>query len=126
MKNTILDVEAAIAALFDFALDFQSNPEQIAKVRSQFMGAIQDADKAIEEQDLEKALSYEHSVVAIASIEILTAALNRFALEVPTKDLGVLAEQVNDAIDDVPAPTAKKKKSHKPVEDSSQDETAIA
>ncbi len=96
--SKILDVEAAITALFDFALDFQSNPEQIAKLRSQFIGALQDADKAIEERDLGQALSYEHSVVAISATEILTAALNRFALPIPTKDLGVVIEQANDAI----------------------------
>lgn len=114
MKNTILDVEAAIATLFDFALDFQANPEQIAKLRSQFKGALLDADKAINEQDLEKALSYEHSVVAIASIEILTATLKRFALPIPTKDLGVLAEQANDDV--VPAPKTKKPRNLKSTE----------
>lgn len=117
MKNTIIDVKESLTSLFDFALDFQATPEQIEKLRSQFKDALRDADKAIREQDSEKALSYEHSVVAIAAIEILTAALNQFALEVPTKDLGVVAEQANEAIDDVPVPVSKKKKPHKSVED---------
>ncbi|WP_055077313.1 hypothetical protein [Pseudanabaena sp. 'Roaring Creek'] len=43
----IPDTHEAISRLFDFALDFQSSGEEIAKVRSHFRGALADAKDAI-------------------------------------------------------------------------------
>ncbi len=97
-----LDANTAIRTLFDFALDFQSNPQEIAKVRSQFVAALEDAktDGTIE--------------------DLLSDILGRFALPIPTLQAPELlpieseseGEEVgpNETDFEIPPATSKTKK----------------
>ena len=84
-----LDVRTALLTLFNFALDFQSNPEEISKVRSQFIGALDDAEvlvvsiKELKLQHPNDVNTKNESDIATEMATILTQSFDRFALTLP-------------------------------------------
>lgn len=106
-----IDIHAAIASLLGFTLDFQSNQEEISKLRSQYLAALDDSKQAItdkqqaitdrdaaitddrqDEATIEslqkenaelKAQLAEQTAIADEATAGLTEILKRFALPVP-------------------------------------------
>lgn len=128
-----VDIRRAIASLLDFTLDFQSSQEEISKLRSQYVAALDDSKQAIADkqqavadrdaaiaddkkdeatiEDLQqqvatlKAELAEQTAIAAEATEGLTEILKRFALPVPVVTSPVAEAPVQPA--EVTSPVAE-------------------
>lgn len=149
-----VDIRRAIASLLDFTLDFQSSQEEISKLRSQYVAALDDSKQAIADkqqavadrdaaiaddkkdeatiEDLQqqvatlKAELAEQTAIATEATEGLTEILKRFALPVPVVTAPPVAE-VPSQSEEVPVPVAEvppESVHDESVTDASQEEAA--